>query len=133
MLSLMFTEVTKTNDLPDNLLSALCYVESAHKPNAVHKDDGGGNSLGICQIKLDTAKTMGFKGTEKDLMVPKTNIKYAGKYLKKQLLRYKHDVRKAVAAYNAGSYRENKKKQCINSSYVRKVFYAWVQKNNLDQ
>jgi soluble lytic murein transglycosylase-like protein len=109
-------------NLPKGLLPALCYVESNHKVNAVHHDDGNGDSLGICQIKLATAQSLGFKGTEEELMNPKTNIHYAGKYLAKQLVRYDGSVRKAVIAYNQGRV-----KTLTTTKYQVKVFNKWRQ------
>lgn len=125
-LLLMFSTATNQYQLPSGLLASLCYVESRHNPKAINPDDGKSSSLGVCQIKLETAKLMGFKGSVKELMDPKVNIKYAAKYLKKQIDRYDGDIPKAVAAYNAGSYRENKKKVAINSAYVKKVFAQWA-------
>jgi soluble lytic murein transglycosylase-like protein len=107
-------------NLPKGLLPALCYIESAHNIKAIHHDDGNGDSLGICQIKLETARTVGFKGTAKQLMDPKTNIHYAGKYLAKQLVRYDGSIKKAVIAYNQGSV-----KILTSTSYQRKVYDKW--------
>lgn len=124
-LLLIFTAYTHDLALPKGLLPSLCYIESNYKINAIHKDDGGGDSLGVCQIKLTTAKLLGFKGTQKELMKPEINIKYAAKYLKKQLNRYKNDSLKAIAAYNAGTYRENRNGMAKNKKYVNKVLLSW--------
>lgn len=121
----LFLSTTLTFHLPSNLLSSLCFVESAHKPNAIHKDDGNSNSLGICQIKLATAKDLGFKGTEQELMNPKTNIHYAGKYLKHQIIRYKGSTIKAIIAYNRGNAGT-----LIKTKYSSKVINTWRAKNN---
>lgn len=107
-------------DLPPNLLTSLCYVESGHKVAAVHQDDGNGDSLGICQIKLSTARFVGFKGTRKQLMDPTINIYYAAKYLGHQVQRYHGDLTKAVIAYNIGSARQLKTTQ-----YSQKVMKQW--------
>ncbi len=120
-----FIGVTQTFSLPPGLLSAVCWTESSHRTQVVHKDDGNGTSLGVCQIKLSTARTLGFKGTEKELMAAKTNVYWAGRYLSKQLDRYHGDIVKAVAAYNAGSYREAGNGQAKNQKYLGKVFQAW--------
>lgn len=106
--------------LPNGLLSSLCYVESNHK-NVISYNDGKTNSYGICQIKYETAKHLGFKGTELDLMKPENNIKYAGKYLKHQLTRYNGDVKKAVIAYNRGNA-----KDLTSTKYQIKVFNRWL-------
>lgn len=118
-IALYFALITAQYNLPPNLLSSLCYVESHHKVSAIHHDDGGADSLGICQIKLKTAKNMGFKGTAKQLMDPKMNIKYAGKYLRHQINRY-HSIPIAVIAYNRGSA-----KGLTVSKYQIKVYKQW--------
>lgn len=118
---LLFVAISSQNHLPPGLLNSLCYVESRHNPKAIHHDDGaGGDSLGVCQIKLKTAQEMGYKGTEKQLMQPSTNIRYAAKFLKFQLKRYDNNIAKAVIAYNKGNA-----KGLTTSKYQRKVFNKW--------
>jgi soluble lytic murein transglycosylase-like protein len=62
---------------------------------------------------------MGYRGTAKQLMNPKTNIKFAAKYLRYQMNRYQ-DVKRAVVAYNIGNARG-----LTGSHYQRKVFLVW--------
>lgn len=124
-LLLIFASVSQKFSLPDNLLSSLCYVESKHVIEAIHVDDGNSNSVGICQIKLSTARLLGFRGDEIRLKNPNTNIFYAGKYLRHQLLRYHGDVPKSISAYNAGSCRYNKLGEIKNRKYVAKVMMEW--------
>ena len=99
------------------MLESVCWVESKHKITAIHKNDGDSDSLGVCQIKLKTAKWLGFKGNSEELMDPENNIKYAGKYLAKQINRYKGNTKKAVIAYNRGNAKE-----LTVSNYQVKVF-----------
>lgn len=119
-LSVLFILVSAQQGLPADLLSSLCLVESQHNVNAVHQHDGHGNSVGACQIKLNTAKGLGFKGTEKDLLKPENNLLYAAKYLKHQIQRYNGDVARGVIAYNQGSARTATK-----TKYSSKVFAEW--------
>lgn len=119
-LSLIFIAVTAQLHLPPNLLSSICYIESRHVATAIHHDDGGSDSIGLCQIKHKTAKWMGFKGNEKDLLDPKINAYYAGKYLKYLLKRYDNNTIKAVIAYNIGNTRS-----LTTTNYQRKVFNKW--------
>jgi soluble lytic murein transglycosylase-like protein len=126
-LIMAFAATTAMFDLPPGLLSAVCYVETKHTASAIHHNDGGSDSLGVCQIKFQTAKELGFKGTPETLRHDsKANIHYAGKYLKKQLHRYDGDAIKAIAAYNAGTYRVNTKGRIKNLHYVNKVFNVWT-------
>lgn len=130
MLALSFIQISQTMALPPGLLSAVCYVESNHKITAINHKDGkhpaATTSYGICQIKKETAASVGFKGTAKKLQDPITNMYWAAKFLKFQLKRYGGDPRKAVAAYNAGAYRVNQKGLIKNRKYVGKVFTAWA-------
>lgn len=120
-LTAIFISTTLQLGLPANLLSSLCYVESKHDINAIHHDDGTSNSVGVCQIKLKTAKWLGFKGTEKQLMDPKINIYYAGLYLRYQLQRY-NSIERAVISYNKGNA-----KGLTSSRYQATVFKQWRQ------
>lgn len=96
---------------PD-LLSAVCYVESRHDTAAYVHNDGGSPSYGMCQIKLNTARYMGYKGTAAGLMNPDTNALYAAKYLAYQIGR--RGTVGGVCGYNAGN-------RCRNHKYVTKV------------
>lgn len=120
LLSNIFLLASMQYGLPDGLLSSLCYVESHHNITAVHKDDGKGNSVGICQIKLPTAKMLGFRGTEKQLMDPQVNIEYAAKYLRHQIDRYHGNIKYGIISYNTGS-----RKSLTTSKYYAKVYKQW--------
>ncbi len=108
------------NHLPANLLNSLCWVESKHNIAAIHHDDGNSDSVGICQIKLATAKSLGFIGTQKQLMGAKINIKYAAKFLAYQIKRYNGNVTKGIIAYNRGNA-----KGLTATKYSDKVLKQW--------
>lgn len=121
VLHLIFATHSAAHKLPEGLLESLCYVESTHNVNAIHYNDGDSNSIGVCQVKLKTAKWLGFKGSEKDLMKPENNVKYAAKYLAYQIKRY-NSISKGIVAYNQGN--------AINlesSKYSQKVIKYWNQ------
>lgn len=124
-LFVLFLLAGTQNHLPQGLLSSLCYVESTHNIHAIHRDDGSSNSVGVCQIKLKTAKWFGFKGTEKQLMNPAINIKYSAKYLAYQIKRY-HNIRRGVIAYNRGNA-----KGLTNTLYQAKVYKQWKYRGGL--
>jgi hypothetical protein len=124
-LALALLSASQSLELPDGLLSAVCFVESSHRVHIIRHNDGKGNSVGACQIKLNTAKLVGFKGTEAELQDPILNTYYAAKYLKKQLERYDWHLDKAIAAYNSGTYRAGKDTFALNQKYVDKVLQAW--------
>ena len=121
----LFVVLSQINGLPPGLLSAICYVESGHRPEAVHVDDGAHNSLGICQIQLPTSRFLGFKGSEAQLRKVEPNIRFAARYFSWELRRYHGDILKAVSAYNMGSWKLNKDGKTVNRAYVSKVLKAW--------
>lgn len=120
----LITLVAQKVGVPISLLLAICSHESGGlKTNPLNPNDKGTPSYGVCQVKSGTAQMLGYKGTEEELMVPKTNITVAAKYLKKQLERYDNDWCKAAAAYNAGTYFESKKRpgKPTNYGYIKLV------------
>lgn len=123
----LFLSASQTFELPKGLISALCYQESRHKVTAVNPADGGEDSLGVCQIKEGTARQMGFKGTRADLMLPKNNVYYSAKYLRKMLDRYSWDIPKALAAYNAGPKNVSITGELKYKKYPTKVLKYWVE------
>ncbi len=125
LLTTLFITTTIQLGLPTGLLSSVCYIESTHNINAISHYDGKTHSYGICQIKLETAKTLGFKGTAAELMKPKINIHYAGKYLQKQILRYDNTTR-GIVAYNRGNA-----KALTRSKYSDRVIKHWGENNNV--
>lgn len=124
-LALLFLATSQAFNLPPGLLSAVCFVESSHRVNVIHHDDGSGDSIGLCQIKYTTAIQMGYKGDANGLKDPKVNAFWAASFMAHQYMRYRGDVVKAISAYNAGSYRLNEKGEIKNRRYVAKVFKAW--------
>jgi soluble lytic murein transglycosylase-like protein len=100
------------------VMTAICSVESSGNHRAINIHDGGSPSYGKCQIKLSTARHMGFTGHITELWLnPEVNRFYAEKYFRYQLERY-GNVSVAIAAYNSGSVREGKIR---NTQYVAKV------------
>ena len=125
-IAMVFMTVTQTLGLPQGLLDSICFVESRHHVRVIHKNDGKTDSIGICQIKYETAKDLGYRGSVDRLYDPNNNIYWAGVYLLKQLKRYNGNIEKAVAAYNAGTHRINSMGLTMNRKYVDKVFKIWV-------
>ena len=100
--------------VPHRLLKSICMVESKLNPKAFNKYDGGSPSYGLCQVKLKTAKWVGYRGNARGLFNPYTNAGLAGKYLRYQLDRYNGDWIKAISAYNRGSARLTKNRKYVN-------------------
>ncbi len=65
------------NGIPVALASAVVRHESNFNPRVT----GRAGEIGLMQIKLQTARGMGYTGTRKGLYDPATNIKWGMKYL----------------------------------------------------
>lgn len=103
--------------VPFRLLLAICTVESSLKPRSFNPHDSHGGSYGLCQLKEDTAKSMGFNADKNLLLNMHVNAYYAARYLSHQLERYDDDWIRAIAGYNKGSSEFS----ISNQDYVNKV------------
>lgn len=121
----LLKEESKNSCIPYKYLLALTKTESSLNPTAKGKDEtGNGYSYGLMQIKLSTAKDMGFKGTLNDLFIPKINIKYSVRYLNWLCEYYNGDIFKAMDAYNRGIGNVNRwpwRKEWKQHRYVGKI------------
>lgn len=123
-LILLFAQVSQAYGLPPGMLSALCFVESGHHTQAVHKDDGVEDSVGLCQIHYSTAKQLFPNTKPSDLYNPRINAKIAGAYLRYQYNRYgRSSWERAAVAYNKGNAT-----QIYSSRYSQMVFKSWMEK-----
>ncbi len=103
----IITGAAKVAHVSGALLLAICSHESNNFTLNYNANDKGTPSIGVCQVKLATARLVGFKGKPKDLMNASVNGKIAAMYLKYQQNRYGSEWLKLASAYNAGSYSES--------------------------
>ncbi len=115
-------------DVDAGLLYAICSVESRCQPGAINEDDATiankargviEHSIGMFQLKLATARGLGFKGTKSQLIRPEVNTWYAAKLLRHLYNRY-NDTPKVISAYNAGFYTR------YNNRYVNLVLEQYI-------
>ena len=102
------------------LVAAIVSTESHFRRIVRVREPDGRYSYGLMQVKAETARMMGFRGSPRRLYSPWLNLYYGIRYLKSRLQHYPF-VWDAVSAYNAGhplwhdlSYR--------NRRYVRRVW-----------
>lgn len=93
-LQAMVEREAKRNELSETLLHAVIEQESANLPCAVSPK----GAMGLMQLMPATAETLQVK----DPFDPAENIAAGSRFLKSLLDRYKGDMAKALAAYNAG-------------------------------
>jgi len=74
--SIISAEARK-HGIPVKLAHAVVRVESNYNPRA----RGSAGEIGLMQIRLGTARMLGYTGSAKGLYDPETNIRYGMKYL----------------------------------------------------
>jgi len=87
------------NNLPEDLVRRIIKRESGGNPRVVSK-----GNFGLMQIKLATARTMGYTGTAAGLLDADTNMTYAVKYLAGAYRVAGGNSGRAVHYYAAGYY-----------------------------
>jgi soluble lytic murein transglycosylase-like protein len=92
------------NELPESLVHRVIQRESSYRADA-----RAGPYYGLMQILPATARSMGFRGQNADLLDPETNLKYAVKYLRGAWLVSGGDEAGAVGWYARGYYYEAKR------------------------
>jgi len=90
----------KDNGLPAALVHRVIKRESGYRAALV----GRGGTIGLMQIKLGTARSLGYTGTAEGLRDPATNLTYAVKYLAGAFLAAKGDHNRTISYYSAGYY-----------------------------
>jgi soluble lytic murein transglycosylase-like protein len=88
------------NGVPVALVHRVIMRESRYQPSLV----GRGGTIGLMQIKLATARGLGYTGTAEGLRDPDTNLTYAVKYLAGAYRAANGDSNRAVAYYAGGYY-----------------------------
>ena len=87
------------NNLPADLLRRVIRRESGGNPRVVYK-----GNYGLMQIKLATARSMGYRGDAAGLLDADTNMTYAAKYLAGAYRVAGGNPDRAVHYYAAGYY-----------------------------
>lgn len=75
--STIISHYASSYGVPVNLAQAVVRVESNYDPTR----RGKAGEIGLMQIKLPTARMLGYSGSAKGLYNPETNIQYGLKYL----------------------------------------------------
>lgn len=92
-LSSLITNAAKKYQVDPKLVSAVAEVESGGRQEAT----SAAGAVGVMQLMPDTAVSLGVNPYDK-----RENVEGGAKYLKEMLDLFGGDVKKAVAAYNAG-------------------------------
>ena len=98
-LDALITQHAAANNIPEDLVRRIIKRESGGNPRVVSK-----GNYGLMQIKLATARSMGYSGSAAGLLDADTNMTYAVKYLAGAYHVAGGNTGRAVHYYAAGYY-----------------------------
>ena len=90
----------RANHVPEALVHRVIQRESKYQPQLI----GHGGTIGLMQIKLATAKGLGYTGDAEGLRDPDTNLTYGVKYLAGAYRAADGDHERAMHFFAAGYY-----------------------------
>ena len=90
----------RANNVPEALVHRVIVRESRYRPDLV----GRGGTIGLMQIKLATARGLGYTGDAAGLRDPETNLTYGVKYLAGAWRAANSDHARAMHLYASGYY-----------------------------
>jgi soluble lytic murein transglycosylase-like protein len=97
----------RANGVPEALVHRVIVRESRYQPGLV----GHGGTIGLMQIKLATARGLGYGGDAEGLRDPNTNLTYGVKYLAGAYHAANGDHARAIHYYAAGYYQAAKRQR----------------------
>ena len=104
------------NGVPAELVHRVIVRESRYNPRAVSR-----GNYGMMQIKLATARGLGYTGTAQGLLDPHTNLTYAVKYLAGAYRVAGGNQNRAVSYYAGGYYYAAKRQGLTPRQQVRQA------------
>ncbi|OAF18138.1 MULTISPECIES: lytic transglycosylase domain-containing protein [Bradyrhizobium] len=117
----------RANGVPEALVHRVIMRESRYQPGLI----GRGGTIGLMQIKLATARGVGYTGDAAGLRDPNTNLTYAVKYLAGAYRAANGDHARAIR-YFAGGYYYAAKRQ--RQEMVREAnAESWLEPNGNPQ
>src|SRR6202521_5339708 len=108
----------KANGVPEALVHRVIVRESRYQPHLV----GRGGTIGLMQIKLATARGLGYTGSAEGLRDPDTNLTYAVKYLAGAYRAANGDHARAVHYYASGYFYAAKRQRLAHGRHPESAF-----------
>lgn len=105
----------QANNVPESLVHRVIMKESRYQAGLV----GRGGTIGLMQIKLATARGLGYTGDAQGLRDPDTNLAYGVKYLAGAYRAAGDDHARAMHYYAGGYYNAVKRQHQRSSQLVR--------------
>ena len=110
----LISRYAATYDIPESLLHRVVRSESNYNPAARN-----GPFLGLMQIRYETARSMGYKGTPIGLLDAEANLKYGAKYLRGAYLVAGYNAERAISLYRSGYYYHAKRAGLLEETGLR--------------
>jgi len=101
----------QANNVPEALVHRVIQRESRYQPELV----GRGGCIGLMQIKLATARSLGYTGDAAGLRDPDTNLAYGIKYLAGAYRAANGDHARAMHYYAGGYYYAAKRQHLLHA------------------
>ncbi len=95
----LITKYAAAHNVPESLVRRVIKRESGGNPRLVDR-----GNYGLMQIRLGTARALGYSGSAEGLLDPDTNMSYAVKYLAGAYRTANGDADRAVHYYQSGYY-----------------------------
>ena len=96
-IEVLIVQHAKTHGLPEALVRLVIRRESNFNPRAVYR-----GNYGLMQIRLGTARALGYRGTAEGLLDPQTNMSYGMPYLAGAYRAAHGDEARALVLYSRG-------------------------------
>lgn len=124
------------NGVPEALVHRVIMRESRYQPGLV----GHGGTIGLMQIKLATARGLGYTGDAAGLRDPNTNLTYAVKYLAGAYHAANGDHARAIRYFAGGYYyaakrqrQEQRQEQMVQQASAETSGQAFLEPNGNPQ
>lgn len=104
------------NNLPEDLVRRVIKRESGGNPRVISK-----GNYGLMQIRIGTARAMGYRGSVEGLLDADTNMTYAVKYLAGAYHAAGRNHDQAVRYYAAGYYYAAKRKGLLDKNHANPI------------
>ena len=114
-LNAMIASHARANGVPVALVHRIVRRESRYRPRAI----GKGGAMGLMQIKVATARGLGYRRPARGLLDPETNLTYAVRYLAGAYLVAGGNDDRAVTHYARGYYYAAKRKRLLEQVAAR--------------
>ena len=121
----------RANGVPEALVHRVIMRESRYQPQLI----GHGGTIGLMQIKLATARGLGYTGDAAGLRDPDTNLTYAVKYLAGAYHAANGDHARAIHYYAGGYYyaAKRQRQETVQQTVQQASTEAWLEPNGNPQ